>query len=317
MGDVNIIDQYQSNFLGKSVYDFLPDDYTNSILKAMETSLENHALHVLEFQMPYPPGTEATYETRIVPCGRDEVLAIARNITDQKQLAERLRAYQQQLQSLTAQLSQAEEKERKRLATDIHDSVSQPLAVIKIKMNEWKNMLYSAGLARELRDVLELIDSTIHNARSLTFELGPPILYELGLEAGLESLLEQFRERHALMYEYEDDGQEKPLEEEISILLYRCSSELLMNVVKHANAQTAKLSIRREDSQVLIDIEDDGIGFDTSETEVKVKGFGLFSIRERLNSIGGSLELKSKPGCGTQATLKAPLKSTENITGRD
>jgi len=245
---------------------------------------------------------------------RTYLMGIFRDITDKKLSEERLRAYQQQLQSLTSQLSRAEERERRRLAADLHDLIGQSLAVIKMKLNPWKNVLYSSGQASEMVKVLELLDSTISSTRSLTFDLSPPVVYELGIEAGLESLLEKFHELHSIQYEYKDDGKEKPLEDEICILLYRCTSELLMNVVKHAEAQLVRLSVSRENSQVSITLADDGVGFAVSETEGRGQGFGLLSIRERLNWVGGSFKLKSRPGGGTQATLKAPLKYTENST---
>ena len=163
-----------------------------------------------------------------------------------------------------------------------------------------------------MREAIELLDNAIHNTRALTFDLSPPVLYELGLEAGLESLLEQFQDRHSIKFVYKDDGQEKPIEVEVGILLYRCVGELLMNVVKHANAQLVKLSIFRQYNQVVITVEDDGIGFTVSETEGRAQGFGLFSIRERLNWINGLFTIQSQPGCGACATLKAPLKLINN-----
>ena len=317
MGHKDLYNKYQGIFPIRTLYDIIPTSLANIGLRAVETALNDGAMQIVEHKIPIPPGIDDIYETRIVPFGEDEVLAISRNITDQKQSEERLRTYQQQLQSLTSQLSQAEEWERRRLAVDLHDLIGQSLAVIKMKLNAWRDTLYSSGHAKAMREVLELMDSTINNTRSLTFDLSPPVLYELGLEAGLESLLEQFYKRHAIKYKFKDDDQEKPLEDEVCILLYRCVSELLMNVVKHSKAKLVKISIRRENSQVSITLEDDGVGFAISETEGEAQGFGLFSIRERLNWIGGSFKLQSEPGCGTYATLKAPLKYTDDSVERD
>ena len=317
MGHKDLYNKYRGIFPIRTLYDIIPTSLANIGLRAVETALNDGAMQIVEHKIPIPPGIDDIYETRIVPFGEDEVLAISRNITDQKQSEERLRTYQQQLQSLTSQLSQAEEWERRRLAVDLHDLIGQSLAVIKMKLNAWRDTLYSSGHAKAMREVLELMDSTINNTRSLTFDLSPPVLYELGLEAGLESLLEQFYKRHAIKYKFKDDDQEKPLEDEVCILLYRCVSELLMNVVKHSKAKLVKISIRRENSQVSITLEDDGVGFAISETEGEAQGFGLFSIRERLNWIGGSFKLQSEPGCGTYATLKAPLKYTDDSVERD
>jgi len=314
MGRYDLSEQYPSTFFMENIYNIFPSDFADIAIKAIKTVLNDGVPQVIEHKLPIPllNKEENTYETRIVPLGRSEVLAISRDITAQKQAENKLHAYQMQLQSLSSQLSQAEERERRRLAEDLHDLVGQSLAVIKMKLNAWKDTLYSSGHASSMMEVVKLLEHTINNTRSLTFDLSPPVLYELGLEAALEFLLEQFQERHGLEYEFRDDNQEKPLEDEVRILLYRCTSELLMNVVKHSQAQHVKLSIYQENSHISITLKDNGVGFYIPEGEFgEVQGFGLFSIRERLNWIGGSFKLESNPGRGTLAILRAPLKYDE------
>jgi signal transduction histidine kinase len=160
-----------------------------------------------------------------------------------------------------------------------------------------------------LNEIGELIDQAIQYTRSLTFELSPPILYELGLEAALEWLTEQIQEQHGILIDFEDDRQSKPMSEEIRITLFKATRELLINIVKHAQASKAKVSILREDNSIRIRVEDDGVGFNPLKTAClgKTIGFGLFNIREKLNSIGGYLEIQSEPGQGTRITLVTPL----------
>jgi len=146
----------------------------------------------------------------------------------------------------------------------------------------------------------------------LTFDLSSPILYELGFEAAVAVwLTEEVEEKHNIATEFEKDKQVKPLDDDVRVLLFRDVRELLINVVKHAQAKKVKVSVRKAGNQIHVCVEDDGWGFDPAKiraTAVKKGGFGLFSIRQRLEELGGELEIESAPGQGTRATLIAPLK---------
>ncbi|MFZ3137570.1 MAG: CHASE3 domain-containing protein [Thermodesulfovibrionales bacterium] len=236
---------------------------------------------------------------------------IIRDITEQKKVEEKLRTYQEQLRSLASQLSLIEEQERRRIATDIHDHIGQTLALCKIKLGTLQESFSSTDYAESMNEIRNLIEQTIQYTRSLTFELSPPILYELGLEAGVEWLGEQILRRHGINFEFEDDRKSKPLNDEARILLFQAVREVLINVAKHAQAHNARVSIQRDNDNIRINVEDDGIGFDASKIDSflgDIKGFGFFSVRERLNYIGGYIEVESKLGRGTRVTLVAPLK---------
>ena len=130
----------------------------------------------------------------------------------------------------------------------------------------------------------------------------------------MEWLAEQIQEQHGIPVNFEDDGQPKAVNDEIRILLFKVVSELMINIVKHAQAHKAKVSICRDSNNIKIIVEDDGVGFSISEDKPldKIRGFGLFSIRERLKNYGGYLEVQSEPGQGTRITLVAPLDQKEN-----
>jgi len=134
----------------------------------------------------------------------------------------------------------------------------------------------------------------------------------LGLEAALEWLVEQMKEEYGIMASFEGDKQPKPLKDDILILLFQVVRELLINVVKHAQARKVKVSTLRDDNHIRIQVEDDGVGFTNSKIgsfSGKNNCFGLFSIKERLGHLGGHLEIESKPSPGTRITLVAPLNS--------
>ena len=245
------------------------------------------------------------------------IAVYARDITHRKQAEERLLTYQSRLRSLASRLSLTEERERRRIAAALHDRVGQTLAISKMKLGALRQLASSTELAKPLDEIHEFIEEVIRDTKSLTFELSSPILYELGLEAAVEWLTEQTRHRQGILSYFEDDGQPKPLDDDIQVLLFQAIRELLVNVAKHAQAQRVKVTTQRDGGNIRVTVEDDGVGFvlpSTGSQWGRMKGFGLFSIRERLDHVGGRLEIKSEPGHGTRIALVAPLKREEAMT---
>ena len=221
-------------------------------------------------------------------------------------------AYQGQLRSLASTLALVEEKERRRIATELHDRIGQNLAMARMKLSSVCAEMPDLGTSGPLATVQELLEQTVADTRSLTFEISPPVLYELGLEAALEWLIERTQNQHGLRGEFVDDGRAKPLKEDIRVLLFQAARELLFNVAKYAKATNFVVSIETRDHTVRVRVEDDGVGFDLdkliSTSATDRTGFGLFSIRERMALVGGEFRMESQPGHGTAATLIAPLE---------
>jgi len=239
---------------------------------------------------------------------------LRKEINERQKIEEKLLIYQKQLRSLASELSLAEERLRRRIATDIHDHIGQNLAISKIKLESLAQLISSPELGKSLNDIVELIARIIESTRSLTFELSPPVLYELGFEAAMEWLVRQMREQHGLSTEFRGDGQSKPLDNNVRVLLFQAVRELLVNVAKHAQARNVTVSTQMAGDEIRVDVEDDGVGFDVSQAgshDYKTGGFGLFSIRERLGHIGGYLNVESKRGVGTRVTLMAPIGHKE------
>jgi signal transduction histidine kinase len=231
-------------------------------------------------------------------------------IEERRHAAEELMIHQGRLRDLSSELMLTEERQRRHIATELHDRLGQTLSIIKIYLGELEDSIGAMAQVKKLDQIGEFIEQAINDTRSLTFELSPPVLYELGLEAALESLTEQFQEGHNIPIAFTDDRQPKLLEENCRITAFQSARELLFNIIKHAQAQRAALSIRKEGETIRIDIEDNGIGFDKDvrrDRKAYKRGFGLFSIQERLGSIGGSLEIESEPGRGTLASMVLPL----------
>jgi signal transduction histidine kinase len=216
---------------------------------------------------------------------------------------------------------------RRRIASELHDHISQDLAISKMKLESLADPAKS-DLNASLKEVIGLIAHTIDVSRSLTFEMSPPVLYELGFEAAIGWLVNQTRKRFGLNAEFTDDGKPKPLDTDVRVTLFHAVRELLINVVKHAKARMVKVSASQVRGHVQITVEDDGIGFDASRktggghvshkagSSDYTSGFGLFNIRERLSHIGGKVNIRSKPGKGTRVTLIAPLNiKTKRLRG--
>jgi len=241
------------------------------------------------------------------------------DVTQRKQAEQKLLDYQSQLKSLASQLTLAEERERRRIAVELHDRIGQSLAISKVKLDGQRHSISPTDKGEVLEDVCSLLGQAIADVRSLTFDLSSPILHELGLEAAVAAwIAEEIEQKYDITVELEVDKKPKPLDDDIGSLLFRDVRELLFNVVKHSQATKVKVSIRRIGERISISVEDNGMGFVPAEVTAKAVGkggFGLFSIRERLEQFGGHLQIESAPGGGCKVTMIAPLKEIKIING--
>jgi PAS domain S-box-containing protein len=238
--------------------------------------------------------------------GETEMLLLSlQDVTERERASQQLRKYQESLRSLAMELTRTEEQQRRRIATVIHDDVTQNLAFAKMKTALIRRSEDVATVRRELGPLEAALDEAIQNARNLTFEVSPPILYEIGFQPALKWLVEQMSERHGYQARLQADQEEQPLSEDVQVTLFQAVRELLTNVAKHARAKQVTVAVQREGDFVQVVVSDDGVGFtDTGER----LGFGLFNIQERLSYLGGELEVEGRPGQGARFTLRAPLQ---------
>ena len=237
--------------------------------------------------------------------------AIIRDISERKEAEEKLIHNQEQLRSLASQLTKVEEQERRNIASYLHDHLGQELFAMKLHLEQLKKPSPSNHTIKTLESAIERINQMMSDMRSMSYELSPPILYELGLEAALEWIIEEMRTIHPVTITFHDDGQAKPLDESTKVLLFQAVRELLHNVTRHAKAHNVEISVARDNAMVIIQVNDDGIGFEGSEADKskeKTQGFGLYSIKERLRYSGGNLAVESALNRGARITLKAPLQ---------
>jgi len=307
-----------SEFTGHNHFKLYPDEENQKIFEQVVKTKTPYQAFGKAFSFPDHPEWGVTYwDWTLVPIldssGEVEFLVFSlEDVTERKKAHDRTLTDQEQLRKLSSELQIVEEQERRKLAIDLHDSVGQILALMKIELGT----LIRPGITNEstetLKQVLEYVKDAIKQTRTLTFEISPPELYTIGLESAIEELSRQFTDERNLQCRFEATDEPKPLSEHIKIRLYRSVRELLINVLKHAKARTVDIKVFRVDNDIKITVEDDGKGFDVSRlneiTKTKSGGLGLLSIRERLSYLGGKLDIQSRHGHGTKIILSAPLE---------
>lgn len=212
----------------------------------------------------------------------------------------------QQLRVMAAELTGAEQRERRRLAQLLHDDLQQVLVAAHMRATS-----QSSSREADLPLIADLLEQALDTSRSLSKELAPPVLYELGLEPALEWLVEATREKHGLEVDARLDGHVEVGDEQLRVLLFQAVRELLLNVVKHAGVDRARLRLTEVGDRVRVVIEDEGRGFDPTAVSQDPDrgGFGLFSLQERLELMDGEVQVDSVPGRGTRILLSVPARS--------
>jgi signal transduction histidine kinase len=228
-------------------------------------------------------------------------------------LLERVTQYSSELQHLSAELIDAQEQERKRIAQELHDEMGQTLAAIAIDLKTVEEQVDgSCGpqVMDRLADARALVHTAIEQVRALSLDLRPSMLADFGLETALRWLVDQQQKRTAVAIGCHLEGIERRLPERIETAAYRIVQEGITNVVRHAGARQIHLHLRRDPESLLIQIVDDGIGFrpaPSAEVLPEHPGAGLLGMRERVRTLGGRFDLQTGPGQGTRIDIEIPL----------
>ncbi len=239
--------------------------------------------------------------------GQVVVLVVCEDVTERKATEQQLSEHREQLEQLSSELVIAEERERRKVARELHDGVGQLLGLLRGKLARWQA---GGGSDEEHTEVCSLLDHAIAQMRSLTVELSSPVLQELGLGAALETLGERMAKEGHFDVQVDCDERAEPVSEELGFVLFRSARELLTNVVKHAHAKNVWISLTSSRGEVTLRVRDDGRGFDTyspSSHFSNTGSFGLFSIRQQVAHYRGKFDILSEEGKGTTAIVLVPV----------
>jgi signal transduction histidine kinase len=285
------------------------------------------AFHLF-LRKPLPPGMKEIVQCRLRPA-EGTPFEISLNVGGEFDRSDRLVRYRvvlvdvsalklmerqaretgNRLRSLASELNLSEERTRRTIAQALHDEVGQTLALARMKLSSALNLPEETTVEKIVEEVLDMLGLVIKETRSLMVEISPPVLHDLGLEAAIDWMAERMSSEHGIPIETMNTGDFSDLEHDMKVMLYQMTRELLVNIVKHSGGRRVLVTVERDEHTIGITVRDDGKGFDAREagSPAADSGFGLFSIRERLKSFNGSLQIESQKGKGTTVSVRLPV----------
>lgn len=309
-----VLDRSREELWGKTMAEVWPSDQARSFqemdrlvidegqpLESVETLVQagqEHFWLINRFPIPSP-------DDQAVMVG-----AIGIDITRRLQAEEALKASEQKLRNLTAQLLSAQESERKRLAAELHDELGHALLTLKLRIEALEEELqpHQVSLKGEVRKLLGFIGATIAEVRRLYLDLSPGDLEDLGLTAALHSLIEDFMDlQKNISWRVNIDSLDGLFPMPMQTAIYRVIQEALTNIGKHAKPKQVSLEVKRGETSVAFAIHDDGRGFDKQEVFAAKKTLGLLAMEERVKILGGAFSLFSEKNGGTRISFTIPL----------
>jgi two-component system, chemotaxis family, CheB/CheR fusion protein len=316
------------------LFNLLPSDMGRPIadlsLTALDSTLIENARAVLQTQTPRSRELDhkGIYLRRILPYRMEgtQIAGVVITFTDiteakraaqkeieakaaaNERLEKRVRERTEELGRLSRALALAEVRERQTIARDLHDGLGQELNAASIKLDALRNEHEGSPSKPALNEIAKLLEGVVREMRSLTAQLNPPVLEQLGLVAAIEWLGEEVRKTYHLDVVLHDDLSPKPLDSITASILFRSVRELLINVIRHAKVRIAQVTSRSADGRLMLEIVDQGVGFSLASVQsVSSTGLGLATMRERIAYIGGTLDIKSERNRGTTATIQVPM----------
>jgi PAS domain S-box-containing protein len=275
-------------------------------------------------------GTLTTLRDRTIASYTAQDQALLQDLADRAALAihnarlfEQVRVGRERLQTLSRQLVRAQEDERKRLAHELHDEIGQSLTAAQLNLQVLLGLPGHTKTASRIEDSLELIDRVLQQVRTLSLDLRPPMLDDLGLVPALRWYVERQAERAGLDVHFVADPPALHTSSELEATCFRIAQEALTNIIRHAQARQVSVELRQCDNELHMVIRDNGVGFDIAELRRRSTAhasMGMLGMQERALLIGGQVRIESAPGCGTcvcaRFSLPGPLGHLEPIERR-
>ena len=308
-------------FVGKNLFSLYPNEENQAIFERVVSTKQPYHAYAWPFIYPHAPERGTTYWNWLLTPLLDErgdvqfLVFSLEDVTERQKTFFELQERTRQLQQLTLELSQVEDRERKRLADILHDEVQQILAAAKFHLNLLTSATMSADESREIvEQVKQMLRDAIGKARSLSHELSPA-LYQVDLTEILNWLARHMQQEHGLTVHVEAHGQVDSSSEPLKTFLYKVAQELLFNVVKHAGVHEARIRLRRMGRCIYLSVTDQGRGFDPQGLK-EARGFGLLSIRERVQLLGGRMKIRSVRNVGSRFLIAVPDEDASQVTAQ-
>jgi two-component system sensor histidine kinase UhpB len=237
------------------------------------------------------------------------------DITDKKKVEEELKSSLELQHQLTRYVEKVRENERLVISRELHDDLGQALTAVKIDLATIRHNVSDGEVIQKINKVSDLVAETIKTVQKLTSRLRPQIIDDLGLESAIEWYTKEYEQRSKIKIIL-DLNSEIDIAPEASLIIFRVMQEALTNIARHANATKVIIQLSKNGKNIYLRISDDGIGI--SEDEIKSKkSFGIISMRERADSLGGAFEINRDENCGTIVKLIFPLNRTVNNENSD
>lgn len=305
----------QSELVGTNPYDIIHQSDIDRVKKEINNNLVQKKNFVsVTFRVKNRLGKHIWFETLINPIIKNgeliRIVSSSRDVTNNVEHNREIENYQHSLQSLTKEISLLEERQKKAIAANIHDHMSQSLVISKMKLSELEKV---KGLNKHLDDIKFIkhhISEALENSRKITYELSPPVLYQLGIVDTMYWLSDKILEQYKIRVNFKSNKESIELDESRLIFIFRIIQEITTNTIKHAEASEISIDFEIVNKIFKIEVKDNGKGFNLNKSENKGilnSGFGLFTIKERVKNLKGDVSIESSRKEGTKILVTIPL----------
>jgi PAS domain S-box-containing protein len=310
--DLNALFVPPDVFIGRTVKEIMPSPLADRVMAAIRDALASRDPVVVEYELPIGDARRF-FEARIVACGADRIVSIVRDLTEATRAHERNR-------DLAGRLIASQEVERRRLARELHDDLSQRAALLKIELDRLAGTIETtmrlAGsieteIAASVKHIAQNAGALATDVNHFAHQLHPSRLQNVGLEKAIGSLCAEVVKQHHVAATFTHRSVPRSIDEDVSLCVYRVAQEALHNVVRHSSARQVSVALDGDSGGALtLRLVDDGVGFDPERAEGT--GLGLVSMRERVTLLGGRLQIDSASGQGTRIVVAVPLRTVRD-----